>query len=89
MADTYICETSYHLLITLVKVLLAPSKEYKLILLTGDILSQDILDRLESSGLFTSITKLDGLHKYDAMLDYSAPFVIRGRSLKKQVEKLC
>lgn len=87
MADTYICETSYHLLITLVKVLLAPSKKYNLILLTGDTLSQDIIERLKASGLFISITKLDGLHKYDAMLDYSAPFVIRGRSLKKQIEK--
>lgn len=87
VSDTYICETSYHVLITLVKVLIDRGKDYRLILLTGDTLSQDILDRLEESGLFTSITKIDGLHQYDALLDYSAPFVIRGLSLRKQIDK--
>lgn len=87
MADTYICETSYHVLITLIKVLINKDRDYKLILLTGETLNKDIVKRLNDSGLFQSVTRIDGLHQYDKMLDYSAPILIRGRSLRKQIDR--
>ena len=72
MSDTYICETSYHLLITLIKVLIDRNKSYKLIVSTDKVIDDAVIDRLRKSGLFESITRYGGLEKIDALLDDSA-----------------
>lgn len=87
MSDTYICETSYHLLITLIKVLIDRNKSYKLIVSTDKVIDDAVIDRLRKSGLFESITRYGGLEKIDALLDYSAFFPVRGRSLRKQLDE--
>lgn len=86
MSDVYICETSYHLLITLIKVLIDRTRSYKLILCTGHVLGDDVIGRIQSSGLFESVIKYEDMTKYDAMLDYSAFFPFRGRSLRRQLD---
>lgn len=86
MSDVYICETSYHLLITLVKVLLRNDKSCKLVLLTGNVLDTAVINRLSKSGLFAEIKKYDNLHEIDGKLDYSAFFPVRGISLRKQLD---
>lgn len=87
MSDVYICETSYHLLITLIKASINQGSKYKLILGTGKVIDSDVIKRIEESNLFESIERYDGLEKYDTMLDYSGFFPLRGISLRKQLDR--
>lgn len=85
MSDVYICDSSYHVFVTLIKAMLG-EKKVKLVLCTNDVLPDYVIDNIKMLNLFTDVMILSDLEQIDSKLDYSESYFKRGRSLKKQLD---
>jgi len=83
--DVYVCNTSYHFLITVVKAILNKNKP-KLILCLHGLFGEEMIDRIKASDLFSSVTVYENLDDFDTKLDYSAPFYRRHKDMQRQLD---
>lgn len=84
--DIYVCQTSYHLLVTMIKAM--NSKRFtKLILCAGKLFDDQMVERIKESGIFEEVINYRDIDEYDRELDYSAPLLKRHDDLQRQLDK--
>lgn len=85
--DIYVCTTSYHLLISLIKALKSghPSK---LILNTKDTLPEVVVERIRQSGIFEEVYFKPYLDQKNQELVYPANKLMWKKSLRSQLDQM-